>query len=282
MSELTLSELYIYPIKSAAGIAMRKAQMTARGLQHDRRWMVVDARGKFMTQRRFPQMALISVALEDGLKGELVVNAPGMETLVVPLMGKGDVSEGNGMEVEVWGDRCKAISVSAESKAWFSQFLETDCQLVYMPDDAQRPTEHGKLGPDNLVSFADAFPYLLISEASLNGLNQKLSGHDASPVSMDRFRPNLVISGASKPHAEDAWQQISISEAVFDLPKLCARCSIPNVEQQTGDRGKEPTKTLSTYRFWDKGIWFGKNGLQTGGPQNAVLRVGDEIRVLRE
>lgn len=254
---------------------MSAAQMTARGLQYDRRWMVIDAHGKFMTQRRFPRMALIAVALGgDGLR----VSAPGMGELVVPLVSTG----GAFVTVEVWGDRCQAIPVGADSKAWFSQFLETDCELVYMPDSAQRPTEHGKFGPDNLVSFADAFPYLLISEASLAGLNEKLTANGAEPVTMNRFRPNLVVAGASEPHAEDKWRQIRVGSAVFDLLKLCARCSVPNVNQQTGDRGKEPTKTLSTYRFWDKGIWFGHNCVQADDREDLMLHVGDEIEILSE
>ena len=248
--------------------------MTNRGLQYDRRWMVADENGKFMTQRRFPRMSLIAVSIKD----ELRVSAPGMSELVVPL-----VSEGDRTEVEVWGDRTTAIPVGAKSQAWFSQFLGIDCQLVYMPDDAQRPTEHGKFSPDNLVSFADAFPYLLISEASLSGLNEQLQARGADPVKMDRFRPNLVVSGVSEPHEEDAWQQIKIGEATFDLPKLCARCSIPNVNQQTGDRSKEPTQTLSRYRYWDRGIWFGKNAMQAqaSSQQSApVLRVGDTVEIL--
>ncbi|MFK8182012.1 MAG: MOSC domain-containing protein [Phormidesmis sp.] len=272
-SELRLSGLFIYPIKSAAGIAVRDARMTSRGLQYDRRWMVVNAQGTFMTQRRFPRMALISVVIGDGL----IISAPGMDELVVPLVSDGETW----VEVEVWGDLCQAIPVSDESKAWFSHFLDADCQLVYMPDSAQRPTEHGKFGPDNQVSFADAFPYLLISEASLMGLNKKLRASGAEPVSMSRFRPNFVVAGVETPHSEDKWQQMSVGGAVFDLPKLCARCSIPNVNPQTGDRGKEPTKTLSTYRFWDKGIWFGQNCIQTGGVENRVLHVGDEINILR-
>jgi len=268
---LTLSALNIYPIKSAAGISLSSAALSARGLQYDRRWMVVDAQGQFLTQRKFPRMSLISVSIGDALR----VSAPGMAELVVPLM-----SEGAGIEVEVWGDRTQAILVSAESAAWFSTFLGKECQFVYMPESAQRPAEHGQFGVDSLVSFADAFPYLLISEASLNGLNGKIKAKGSQPVPMNRFRPNLVVAGADAPHEEDRWQQIQIGEATFDLPKLCARCSIPNVNQKTGDRQKEPTKTLSTYRFWDRGIWFGQNAIQTGGGQDVRLSVGDEVKIL--
>ncbi|MGC1307549.1 MAG: MOSC N-terminal beta barrel domain-containing protein [Phormidesmis sp.] len=275
MSPLTLSELYIYPIKSAAGIAVTAAKMTARGLQYDRRWMVVDANGKFMTQRRFPRMALIGVAIGESLQ----VTAPGMADLSVPLVSE----SGELVEVEVWGDRTQAIAVCADSKQWFTQFLGADCQLVYMPDHSLRPTDHGKFGEKSIVSFADAYPYLLISEASLAALNHKLIEQQSPPITIKRFRPNLVVKGCDMPHAEDAWRQIRIGEAMFDLPKLCARCSIPNVDPRTGDRSKEPTKTLSTYRYWNSGIWFGQNCVQhldSGMTELSTLRIGDAIAVV--
>ncbi|MGB3297641.1 MAG: MOSC N-terminal beta barrel domain-containing protein [Phormidesmis sp.] len=288
MAELFLSELYIYPVKSAAGIAVQQAQLTARGLQYDRRWMVVDSKGKFMTQRRFPRMALIGVSVDDEARC-LRLSAPGMPKLSVRV----DFSMGldlgvrdepfNRVDVEVWGDRTTAIAVGPESQQWVTQFIGAECQLVYMPDSCNRPTAHGQLGHDNLVSFADGYPYLLISETSLAGLNQRLIAQAKEPVTMQRFRPNFVIAGVSTPHEEDTWQQVQIGAAVFDLPKLCDRCSIPNVNPQTGDRSKEPTKTLSTYRYWDKGIWFGQNCAQPSNhqlTQSITLRVGDPVKVI--
>ena len=271
MTTLTLRELYVYPIKSAAGIALGEAQMTSRGLQYDRRWMVVDAQGKFMSQRWFPKMALISVAVGDRLE----MSAPEMSELSVPLVSEADEF----VKVEVWGDVCEAIALP-KTKSWFSQFLDTDCQLVYMPDSSHRPTAHGKLGDDKLVSFADAYPYLLISEASLDGLNRKLIEKGEEAVTMKRFRPNLVVSGVETAHEEDRWSQIKIGETVFDLPKLCDRCSIPNVNPGTGDRGKEPTRTLATYRSWDRGIWFGQNCVAQSNSGANVLHVGDVVEVL--
>ena len=269
MAKLVLSGLFIYPIKSAAGISLSQSRITTRGLAHDRRWMVVDAGGQFMTQRRFPQMALIRVRIADAL----YVNAPGMAELQVPLMSESD----EWVQVEVWGDVCGAIALGSRAQAWFTQFIGVDCQLVYMPERSHRPTAHGALGEDNLVSFADAYPYLLLSEASLRGLNEKL----AAPISMDRFRPNFVVSGCHQPHAEDAWKTLRIGEVAFTVSKPCARCSIPTVNQTTGERGKEPTRTLATYRSWDKAIWFGQN-LVSNITSNHLktLRVGDEVEVL--
>jgi len=273
MTTLTLSGLSIYPIKSAAGISLSQATMTARGLQYDRRWMVVDASGQFMTQRRFPRMALIRVSIADVLS----VNAPGMPELQVPLVSDSDEL----VTVEVWGDVCDAIAVSPEAKAWFTQFIRIDCQLVYMPERSHRPAAHEDLGKDNLVSFADAYPYLLLSEASLVGLNKKLAEKLTEPIPMDRFRPNLVVSGCDEPHAEDSWKTLRIGEAIFTVSKPCARCSVPTVNQATGVRGKEPIKTLATYRAWDSAIWFGQNLVSEDTSDSLkTLSVGDEVEIL--
>ncbi|MEL6553280.1 MAG: MOSC domain-containing protein [Cyanobacteria bacterium J06621_11] len=277
---LKLSGLFIYPIKSAAGIQINRATLTPRGLEGDRRYMVVTPDGHFMTQRRFPKMALIQVSLLNAT--DLKLSALGMPELRVSIPGK---AEGE-LDVEVWGDRTSAVSCGSEADAWFSHFLKAPCQLVHMPDSSKRPIDHGKLGANEIVSFADAYPYLLLSEASLAGLNQKLSDQQLAPVSMNRFRPNLVISGELAPHAEDDWQRIRIGEVTFTVAKPCARCSVPNVNQETGDRTKEPSRTLATYRAWDKEIWFGQNLIQeTSDPQNlianiGVLNVGDEVEIL--
>jgi len=286
MAALALSELYIYPIKSAAGIAVNEAQMTSRGLQYDRRWMVVDGQGKFITQRRFPRMALIGVGIANQ---HLQITAPGMSELSVRIDDCLGLDSGGRNEpfdrlmVEVWGDRTEAVALGTDSARWFSEFIGIDCQLVYMPERSHRPTAHGQLGADRLVSFADAYPYLLISEASLAGLNEKLLAQGTEPATMARFRPNLVVKGCAAPHEEDRWRQIRVGKAVLDLPKLCARCSIPNVNPASGDHGKEPTKTLSTYRYWDKGIWFGQNCAQVhSGNPSITLRIGDAIEVTNE
>ena len=151
-----------------------------------------------------------------------------------------------------------------------------------MPHSSHRPTDHGKFGPNNIVSFADAFPYLLISEASLTELNNKLNANNAAPVPMNRFRPNLVVQGAITPHAEDQWKRIRIGDAIFSVAKPCARCSVPTVNQSTGEKtaGNEPIKTLSTYRAWDKAIWFGQILVQDIPEGEAGVRVGDRIEVL--
>lgn len=283
MTNLILSELLIYPIKSAAGISVKAASLTPRGLEHDRRFMVVDPKGHFMTQRRFPKMALISAHVATSATSVakpigLSITAPGMSELGVMLTQQPEDAQQN-VEVEVWGDRMIAQSCGSDAAAWFSQYLGIPCQLVHMPNATQRPTDHGKFGPNEIVSFADAYPYLLLTEASLTGLNQKLAAKQASPVPMNRFRPNLVISGELAPHAEDSWKRIRIGDAIFSVAKPCARCSIPNVDQAKGDRTQEPSRTLATYRAWDRGIWFGQNLIQEN-PSEGELKVGDEVDVL--
>ncbi len=157
-----------------------------------------------------------------------------------------------------------------QAAQWLSNFLGVDAQLVYMPDSTHRSTDHGRFETPN--SFSDAYPFLLISEASLADLNARLE----QPVPMNRFRPNLVVRGC-EPFAEDTWKQIQIGDIVFDVAKSCSRCSIPGVEQSTGEQGKEPLKTLATYRRWDHAIWFGQNLI---AHSEGTLNVGDAVKVL--
>lgn len=266
MTKVWLSGLYIYPIKSAAGIALSSAQVHSRGLEYDRRWMVVDSKGKFITQRKFPQMALIQISLESD---HLAIAAPGMPPLAIPLQPPSQETR----PVTIWKDRCDAVPVGQESQSWFSEFLQTPCQLVYMPDESDRPI-HDPGGDRGQVSFADAYPFLLISEASLEDLNQRL----AQPIPMNRFRPNLVVSGCEA-FAEDGWQQIQVGEIAFCVAKPCARCIIPSVDQATGICGKEPLMTLAQYRSWDGQIWFGQNLIQS---QLGSLQVGTPVEILSE
>jgi uncharacterized protein len=268
IAPVVLSELNIYPIKSAAGISLQTAEVEWKGLRGDRRWMVVDEQGKFMTQRQFPSMALISVALEDD---QLTIAAPGMKSLAVSI----ELTAPE-LEVEVWGDRCRAISTGDAAKEWFSQFLNTSCQLVYLPDDSKRlvASDYAVRPDHDQVSFADAFPFLLISEASLHDLNQRLD----APIPMNRFRPNLVVRGCDA-FAEDRWRKIRIGSVVFHVVKPCARCAITTVEQTTGVKGKEPLQTLATYRLQKGNIFFGQNLLQEN---LGSLQVGDVVEIIED
>ncbi|MGB3491565.1 MAG: MOSC N-terminal beta barrel domain-containing protein [Elainellaceae cyanobacterium] len=265
-----LSGIYIYPIKSAAGIAVDFAAMTPRGLQYDRRWMIASPDGKFMTQRQFPQMALIQIRIDHNA---LVLSAPklnaAMSDLSLPLHPDPPQQESDLQTVEVWGDRCLAWSMGEDAAFWLSNVLNVPCQLVYMPDESDRPADHGAVGTEHQVSFADAYPYLLISEASLADLNQRLD----APIAMNRFRPNLVVSGCEA-FAEDTWNAIRIGEQSFQVAKACSRCTVTTVDQATGERFAEPLKTLATYRYWDGKIWFGQNLIHQ---DLGTLSIGDSM-----
>lgn len=263
MSAIKLSGLNIYPIKSAAGIALRQTQVTMRGLLNDRRWMVCDRSGKFLTQRQLPKMALIQVTVGDVLRLSIAGNE--QAEFKIPA-----VPAATSVSADVWGDSCTAWFMGEPVAQWLSEFLGQEVQLVYMPDSTNRLTDHGRFDTPN--SFSDAYPFLLISEASLADLNSRLD----QAVPMNRFRPNLVVSGC-EPFAEDTWKQIKIGDIVFDVAKACSRCSVPGVEQSTGVQGKEPLKTLATFRRWDHAIWFGQNLIAHG---EGTLTVGDDVKIV--
>jgi uncharacterized protein YcbX len=243
----TLSGLYVYPIKSCAGISLQSADLSATGLHHDRRWMLVDEAGGFMSQRAHPRMALISVQLS---AWHLAVAAPGMPGLEIPLQ----QDDENTIDVRVWGDTNRGTLVGKEADHWFSEFLEFSCRLVRKPDDDPRLVDSSYAERGDQVSFADGFPFLLISEASLEDLNGRLE----DPLLMNRFRPNLVVRGCG-PYAEDGWGRLRIGGVSFRVAEPCPRCAITTVDQSTGVRGKEPLRTLATYRNSEVGTVFGRN-----------------------
>ncbi len=265
MTMITLSALAVYPVKSARGIGLASAAVGSRGLDGDRRWMVVDETRAFLTQRTHPRLALIAVAASGR---ELVLSAPGMPEIAVEPPGAGAAA----VAVQVWDDVCAARSAGDEAAGWLSALLGTRCGLVYLPDDSHRAVAPRAGVPSAEVGFADAFPFLLLSEASLADLNRRL----ARPVPMDRFRPNLVVAGCP-PYAEDGWRQIRIGPLAFHVAKPCSRCATTTVDQATGERGREPLATLATYRRVGDKVLFGQNLVHEG---TGTLRLGDEVTVL--
>lgn len=264
MSEIKLTGIYIYPIKSACGISLKTAQVGKRGFQYDRQWMLVDETKTFLSQRQLPRMALITVLLQGD---KLVVNAPNQESLSIPV----HLDKGAPISVRVWNDVCDAIPLGNEVSQWFSEFLEISCQLVYMPDNSCRPVNPHYATNNEQVSFADGFPFLLISEASLQDLNARLD----KTIPMNRFRPNLVVSNC-KAFAEDGWGQIRIGSILFDVVKPCERCVITTVDQAQGIRGKEPLQTLAHYRRENGKILFGQNLIHK---EFGTLQVGDLVEI---
>jgi hypothetical protein len=224
--------------------------------------MVVDEHGKFLTQRSIPSMALISVEMRPA---HLVVTAAGMDELLVPLR----PDSGRTQRVQVWDDSLDAIDTGEEAALWFTKMLSRQCRLVFMPDRTERFVNPKYVSQRTAVSFADAFPFLLISQASLDDLNARL----AEPVAMNRFRPNLVVTGCG-PFEEDTWNNLKAGTVRFRVAKPCSRCTVPTVNQETGIRTSEPILTLGSYRTMNGKIYFGQNLTHEG---NGLLTVGDEI-----
>lgn len=260
MSALRLSEINIYPIKSARGISVPSAKLDDRGLEFDRRWMVVDENGHFLTQRILPKMAIIGVSLQSD---HLSVGARGMQNLTIPLVSPSTKA----VRVQIWSDSLDALDVGEEAASWFTEVLGLSCRLVQMPGQGVRSVNPKYAPPDTPVSFADAFPVLLISTASLADLNARL----AEPVPMNRFRPNIVIDGSGA-YEEDSWKCVRVGSVLFSVVKPCSRCTVPTVNQDTGESGKEPLRTLSTYRVRDSNVYFGQNLIHEN---RGILNVGD-------
>ncbi len=260
-----VSGLYVYPVKSCGGIQVDAAAVTATGFQWDRRWMVVGEDGRFLSQREHPRLALVRVKLaEDGL----LLSAPHLSDLHVALERDTQLP----VRVTVWGDECDAINEGVTAAAWFADHLGVGARLVRLADDDARPLGGTAAQPGDRVSFADAYPFLLISEASLQQLNNRLN----LPVPMDRFRPNIVVDGC-KPHDEDSWGSVRIGEVDFAVVKPCSRCVVTTTNQQSGERGREPLQTLATYRLQDGQILFGQNLVHRGV---GAVKIGDQVGIL--
>jgi len=264
---MKVTEINIYPIKSTRRIALAESEVLPRGLPWDRRWMLVDMDGKFITGRQQPSLAVVDTQLTDAA---LQVSVAGRPVLSLPLQ----APESPTLPVTIWRDRCAAVAAGAEADAWFSDYLGSPCRLVRLTDNLVRGVdpEYGKPGDE--VSFADGFPLLLISEASLADLNRRLD----SPVQMRRFRPNLVVDG-EQPCAEDDWHHLRIGEVEFEGVKNCSRCVFTTIDPDTGRKhpDKEPLRTLSTYRRRPEGgVYFGQNLIPRSG---GTIRIGDPVEV---
>ena len=266
----TLAAIHIFPLKSGAPLTLHETQVEKRGLGQDRRWMVIDATGRFVTGRQLSRLTLIR-ALAD--TNGLTLDAPGMPTLRVE-----PPVNGTRVDTAVWGAAIAPRLAAAAAHDWISTYLGAPHKLVHMDADCMRRLKakyDGRYGEDDdEVSFADGFPLLLISQGSLDLLNSKL----AQPVPMLRFRPNLVVAGTSA-HAEDHWKRIRIGDCEFEVAKPCTRCVFTTVDFERGERDAsgEPLRTLTTYRRTPDGVTFGQNLIpRTLGS----LRHGDHVEVL--
>ncbi|MDF3821061.1 MOSC domain-containing protein [Leptospira sp. 96542] len=264
MPELTLTEIWIYPIKSLGGISLTKSKVFEKGLQYDRRWMLVDSDGKFMTQRNYPELALLKVAFEGE---ELVItHNKKHKSHRIPL--RPEITEHLSKAI-VWKDTVKIIEVNNFTNNWFSELLEISCKLVFFPESNERLVDPQYASSETNVSLADGFPFLIIGESSLNNLNQRL----INPVPMNRFRPNFVFKGGEA-FIEDSFKEFSIGNNRFLGVKPCSRCVLTTVNQDTADKGIEPLQTLALYRKINNKIYFGQNLLTID--QNEVS-IGDVL-----
>ena len=250
-----------------AGIEVNKAVVTDRGFEHDRRWMLVDESNRFISQREIAEMALMHInILEEGLR---VTYLPDAASIIIPFQPQTEEFA----EVTIWDDTCPGQFVSAECDQWFRDKLGINCRLVYLPNESIRPTDPEYSTEGHVTSYSDGYPFLLISQASLDDLNTKLP----EPIPMNRFRPNIVFTGG-EPFSEDLLHTFTIGGIQFHGVKLCARCPIPTINQETLERGKEPLKTLARYRFKNNKILFGQNLIHEGLGEIAI---GDELRASR-
>lgn len=247
---------------------MESAQLTDRGLQYDRRWMLVDMNNNFFTQREYPLMCLLQTAIE---KEDLVIFDKNNkeDKLRVPLKPTAAAT----VKVRVWEDECAAQYVSELADKWFTQKLSMDCKLVYMPDTEKRRVEEQYAQDSEITAFSDGYPLMIIGQASLDELNSRLQ----EPLPMDRFRPNIVFTGGN-PFDEDTMEHLLINDINLYGVKLSARCVLTTINQTNGHKGKEPLKTLAAYRQKNNKIYFGQNLLfkQTG-----KIKAGNAIKVIK-
>lgn len=266
MSAPQLNAIYIYPVKSLAGIRVKQWTVNSKGLKYDRQWMLVDDQYRFLTQRQHPKMGLINTRIGED---SLILSTPGYQDIAVPLL----INAGVSVTVNIWRDQCQGLHVNDEVDQWLSDFLSMPCHLIYQPESTIRNVDPDYATAKDKVYFSDGFPFLITSEASLNKLNQ-IMGLD---LTMARFRPNLVIGNCAA-FAEDFWRDITVGEIEFRLPKPSSRCAITTIEPGSSKFGKEPLTTLNRLRKWQNKVYFGQNALHNSVGQ---LEQGDTVEIMQ-
>ncbi|MBP8822609.1 MAG: MOSC domain-containing protein [Flavobacteriales bacterium] len=265
MSATTIASIHIYPVKSLGGFSVPHVQLTDRGLAHDRRWMLVDEAGRFLSQREVPAMACLHCGPNG--TGFTVTDVRHGSSVDLPWT----LDVGTRIGARVWEDEVDLLLGTGPMHQWFSEALHRPLRLAYMPESTVRPTDPKYA--EARVALSDAFPALVISRASLDDLNARLE----TPVPMERFRPNFVLSGG-RPYQEDDWKEFTLGTVNFKNVKPCARCVIPNTDQQTGVRSAEPLRTLASYRSMGNKVLFGMNAIFDAG---GSVREGDVVMIGR-
>jgi uncharacterized protein len=269
---MQLTGINIYPVKSLRGFSVTSAEVDELGLIGDRRFLVVDDNGQFLTQRALPRMAQIATELGSET---LILRNPDHGSATVGLYEHGPITP-----VKIWNDQVQALDCGVEIAVWLSDFLRHPCRLVHVGSAYSRPVNKPGALADDQVTFADTAPLLVISEASLSNLNDRIIENQSEPVPMARFRTNLVVSGC-EPFAEDTWTRLKIGEVTFRAAGLCARCIMTTTDQSSGDRGKEPLHTMATFRrdqTEPSKINFGLNLINEN--KTGTIRVGDAVELL--
>lgn len=269
-----VSALHLYPIKGCRGIAVNSAEVDALGLVGDRRFLITDPTGKFLTQRSHPVMALIGTALTPD---DLTLTFKDRAPLAVRRAPDPDAPL---LTVEVWSSTgLRAEDCGDEAASWLSAILGSPVRLARIGSAFHRPVKPSKAQPGDVVNFADGYPLLIAGTASLGDLNDRLIAQGEAPIPMDRFRPNVVVEGAA-PFAEDTWPRIRIGNVVLRAAGDCVRCIVITTDQETTERGPEPLRTLAAYRrqAGGNGVIFGQNLIHES--KTGTLRVGDRVELL--
>ncbi|CAD6223838.1 unnamed protein product [Miscanthus lutarioriparius] len=289
----TVKSVLVYPIKSCRGISVPQAPITATGFRWDRQWMLVNSKGRAYTQRVETRLALVEVQMPPEAFAEdwhptpddhMVIRAPGMEPLKIPL----SVECATINDVSVWEWAGSAYDEGAEAAEWFSTFLGCPTRLVRFNEDSETRLTDPDYARGYKTMFSDGFPYLIVSQGSLDALNEILK----EPIPINRFRPNILVEGC-RPYAEDLWKSVKINKLTFQGVKLCGRCKVPTINQDTGiPSPTEPTETLQTYRSGEvllpshknkRKVYFGQNAvcresLSLNG-KGRIVKVGDPVYV---
>jgi uncharacterized protein len=264
MAKLQLSEIWIYPIKSLGGIRVQQAHVYEKGLEFDRRWMLVDEQSRFITQREHPKLALFQLSItNEQLSIQHRSNDESVQFNIHSFSAHTET-------VTIWDDHVQAAEVDRQVSQWFSDQLKMKCRLMHFPESNIRPVDPAYALQNENVSLADGYPFLIIGQASLDDLNNRLH----QPITMQRFRPNFVFTGGV-PYEEDHWKNLYIGSNRFIGVKNCSRCVLTTVDPQTGAKGKEPLQTLARYRQRNNKIYFGQNVLAV---DHTSIREGDMIR----
>jgi uncharacterized protein len=263
-----LTEIWIYPIKSLPGIRVPSANVQGKGLEYDRRFMLVDENNKFITLREFPNMALFDISMDGSTIRVRPQNNGRLSTLFI----NGKEPRINPLKSIIWDDEVEVFEVNPAYSKWFSEALGTNCKLVFFPEENKRRVDEEYVKQEHHVSLADGYPFLVIGLNSLRDLNERIG----QELSMKRFRPNLIFEGGL-PYEEDDWKNFRIGHVPFAGVKPCGRCAIPTIDPETGMKGIEPTRTLASYRNRNGKVYFGENVIALN---DGEIKEGDEILLL--